>query len=65
MLGTKVKLDKDLFERCKQHAEEAGYGSLEEFVAHTLEKAVGGSGGVSREDEDEVNKRLKGLGYIE
>ena len=65
MLNPKVKLDKDLFERCKQHAEEAGYDSLEEFVSHTLEKALGGAGRMSREDEEEVNKRLKGLGYIE
>lgn len=63
--GSKVKLDKDLLERCKKHADEAGYGSVEEFIAYTLEKELRKSGGRTREGEEEIKKRLKGLGYIE
>jgi len=63
--GPKVKLEKDLFERCKKHAEEAGYSSLEEFIAHTLEKELRKVESATGESEEEVIKRLKGLGYIE
>ena len=61
----KVMLEKDLFERCKKHAEEAGYSSLEEFIAYTLEKELRKVESATGESEEEVIKRLKGLGYIE
>ena len=63
--GSKVKLDKDLLDRCKKHAEQAGYGSVEEFISYTLEKELKRSEQKSRESEEEITKRLKGLGYIE
>ena len=63
--GSKVKLDKDLFERCKKYADEAGYGSVEEFISYTLEKELRKAEKKSREGEEEITKRLKGLGYIE
>lgn len=65
MFDPKIKLDKDLFERCKQHAKETGYSSVEEFVAHTLEKELRSREKKSGEAEKEIAKRLKGLGYIE
>ena len=67
MLGNRIKLDDELFEKVKKCAEIAGYSSPDEFVHHALEKevtAILGSGAES-EDEEEVRKRLKGLGYIE
>ncbi len=36
--GSKVKLDKDLLDRSKKYAEEAGYSSVEEFITHAVEK---------------------------
>ena len=63
--GSKVKLDKDLIERAKKHAEEAGYSSLEEFITHAVEKELRSAGGSPTEDDEQVTKRLKGLGYIE
>ena len=63
--GSKVKLDKDLLERCKKYSEEAGYSSVEEFITHTLEKQLRRVEEVSKEDKEKVEKRLKGLGYIE
>lgn len=65
MFGPKIKLDKDLFERCKQYAGEAGYSSIEEFITHTLEKELRGKEKKSLEVEKEITKKLKGLGYIE
>ena len=63
MFGTKsVKLDKDLVARVKKYSEIAGYSSVEEFISHALEKELSKlDGAVS---EEEIKKRLRGLGYI-
>jgi len=58
----KIKLDKDLFSRVKKFAEMAGYSSVDEFVIHALEKELAQLEGA--EDEEEIKKRLQGLGYI-
>lgn len=68
MFGHRVKIDKDLFERIKKCAEVAGYSSTDEFVVHVLEKEatrILDSGGMDAESEEQVRKRLEGLGYIE
>jgi hypothetical protein len=62
MATTKIKLDKDLFEKVKRYAAATGYSSTEEFIAHCLEKEI-----AKLEEADlpeEVEKKLKGLGYI-
>lgn len=61
--GNKIKLDKDLMERVRKAAELAGYSSADEFVVHVLEKELSriDEGGAS---EEEIKKRLEGLGYI-
>ncbi len=59
----KIKIDKSLYERVKQTAEKAGYSSAEEFVTHLLEKAVTDVEGAATDEE--VEKQLRGLGYIE
>lgn len=61
--GSKVKLDKDLMERVRKAAELAGYATPDEFVVHVLEKELShiDEGGGS---EEEIKKRLEGLGYI-
>ena len=62
MFGPKIKLDRALFEKVKKYSELAGYSSVEEFVTHALEKEL-----AKLEDatsEEEIKKRLKGLGYI-
>ena len=64
MLGSKIKLDKDLFKRCKHHAREAGYSSVEEFITHILEKELSKQNQPAETDEDVV-KQLQGLGYID
>ena len=35
-----IKIDKDLHERLKKIADVAGYATVEEFVAHVLEKEM-------------------------
>ena len=62
-MSKSVKLNPDLWRRAKEHAEKTGYSSLEEFIEHTLEKEL-----AHRDEPDtreEVDRRLKGLGYIE
>lgn len=61
--GNKIKLDKDLFAKVERAARIAGYSSTEEFVQHVLEREIGKfeEGGDS---EEEIRKRMQGLGYI-
>jgi metal-responsive CopG/Arc/MetJ family transcriptional regulator len=63
MFGPKVKLDRDLYERLTRCAEAAGYSSTDEFIRHTLERAC--SAIEEADSEEEVKKRLQGLGYLD
>jgi hypothetical protein len=60
--GGRIKLDKALLARVKRYAEIAGYSSVEEFITHVLEKEMKHLDGA--QSEEEIKKRLKGLGYI-
>ena len=57
-----IKLDKDLLVRVKRHADLAGYSSVDECVTHALEKELAQL--EEADSEDDIKKRLKGLGYI-
>jgi hypothetical protein len=59
----KVSLEKELWERVKRFAALAGYSSPDEFVAHVLEKEL--SGMKATDSDENIRKKLKGLGYIE
>ncbi len=65
MLGgktVKVKIDRDLHDRIRKVADLAGYATPEEFITHVLEKEM-----LHFEDagsDEDIRKRLKGLGYI-
>ena len=59
---TKVKLDKELVAKIKRYADLAGYSSPEEFITNALEKELSKLEGAK--DEEEIKKRLRGLGYI-
>jgi len=61
--GSKIKIDKDLLGKVKKYSSIAGYSSPEEFVQHVLEKEIAkfDQGG---ETEEEIRKRMQGLGYI-
>jgi hypothetical protein len=62
MADAKVKIDKALFDKIKKYAEMSGYSSVEEFIAHCLEKEVAKI--EEADSEEEIKKKLKGLGYI-
>ena len=62
MWGSKVRIDKDLLAKATAYAEIAGYSSVEEFVNHAVEKEL--SQAEDADSEEEIKKRLKGLGYL-
>jgi hypothetical protein len=61
--GSKLKINKDLLERCKKCAEVAGYSSVEEFVEHIVEKELKTIESAGTSDEA-ISESLRGLGYI-
>ena len=60
--GAKIKLDPELVAKVKKCADIAGYSSPEEFITHALEKELAKLEGA--DSEEEIKKRLRGLGYI-
>lgn len=63
MFGKKIKIDNDLYARLEAAAQQAGYSSTDEFIAHALQRAVEQIDHDS--DEKAVEDQLRGLGYIE
>jgi len=62
MGSTKVKLDSELISRAEKFAEKAGYGDVEEFITHIIEREL--ARGSESEDDDKLKDKLRGLGYI-
>jgi hypothetical protein len=62
MWASRVRLSPDLLTRLKKHSQAAGYSSVEEFITHVLEKELAHL--ESSQSEEELRKRLKGLGYL-
>jgi hypothetical protein len=62
----KVKIEGELLEKVKQCSDAAGYESIDEFVIHMLEKETKKIlPDESSTSKEEIQKRLRGLGYIE
>ena len=59
---SRIRLDKTLVAKLKRYAELSGYSSVEEFITHVLEKEIAPLEGAA--SEEEIRKRLKGLGYL-
>jgi hypothetical protein len=63
MFGShRIKLDPKLIERARRAAEKGGYADVEEFITHAVERAC-----ETLEDpgnDEELKRRLKGLGYL-
>jgi len=58
----KIKIEKELLKKIKAYAKLAGYSSEEEFITHALEKEIANL--EEADSEEEVKKKLQGLGYI-
>ena len=61
--GPSIKLEKDLLAKVKKYAGHAGSATTAAFVRPVLEREIATfeEGGDS---EDEIRKRMQGLGYI-
>jgi predicted transcriptional regulator len=62
-MAKSVKLSSDLWRRIEQCAAKAGYSSSQELIEHALEKELARL--EDAEAHEEVERRLKGLGYLE
>ncbi len=60
--SSKVKLPPELWRKIRRYAEVAGYSSPEEFVTYALEKEIALL--EEADSDEEVRKKLRGLGYI-
>ena len=58
-----VKINPELWKRVQEYAKRAGYSSGTEFVEHVLEREL--SRAEKETDQQEIERRLKGLGYLE
>jgi metal-responsive CopG/Arc/MetJ family transcriptional regulator len=63
MMGTSIKLNKELMEKVKKCADAAGYSSPQEFVEHVLERELAKV--ESSASDEEIAKKLQGLGYLD
>ena len=61
-----VFLRAELYARIKARAKATGFGSIDEYVSFVLGEVLKGEElAFSREEEEEVQRRLKGLGYLD
>ncbi|MET0153127.1 MAG: hypothetical protein ABW298_11035 [Candidatus Binatia bacterium] len=59
----RIAIDKPLYERAAKFAAQAGYASVADFMTHMLERELRHL--EEAQDEEQVRKRLEGLGYID
>ena len=66
MFGSRwIRIDEALSARLRRHADAKGYSSVNEFVTHVLERELSlTEDGQGAAQDDEIKKRLKGLGYL-
>jgi len=61
-----IRLKPAIYERALESARKAGYSSVEEFTEHAIEKELERLETGSKIDtKAEIEKQLRGLGYIE
>jgi len=63
MFKATIKLDKELMARVAKYSQAAGYSSPQEFVQHVLERELAKLEEAG--SNEEIVKKLKGLGYLE
>jgi hypothetical protein len=60
---SKIKIDPHLYQRAQHAAAQAGYSSVDEFIAHAIENELKRLG--IDQAEQQVADQLRGLGYLE
>lgn len=61
----KLKLDDETIERIRKVSEVGGYSSPEEFVIHVIERELDALDPDNGESEEDIRRKMEGLGYIE
>ena len=62
MFEPKIRVPQSLYGKLERVAQQQGYASVEEMVGHILENVARCAD--EELSEEEVRKRLKGLGYL-
>jgi hypothetical protein len=65
MAKLKLKIDSATIERIRKVSEIGGYSSPEEFVIHIIERELDTLDPSEGESEEDIRKKMEGLGYIE
>ncbi len=64
-----VFLSAELYDRIGERVRETGFSSVDEYVTFVLEEVLKeegeGEAAFSKEEEEEVKKRLRALGYLD
>jgi metal-responsive CopG/Arc/MetJ family transcriptional regulator len=63
MFSGNIKLKKELAARVEQCARAGGYSSPQEFVEHIVERELARL--EDAQSDEEIEKKLRGLGYID
>ena len=63
MLGQTIKLKKETWQRIKKCADAGGYSSPQEFVEHVIDRELAKL--EDAQSDEEIARKLKGLGYLE
>jgi hypothetical protein len=58
-----IALDNELWAKVKQHCDDAGYSSPEEFVQHLIEKEL--TKAAEPAADEETTRKLHGIGYLD
>ena len=65
MAKLKLRIDDSTMERIRKVTAAGGYSSPEEFILHVLARELDSLAPDSGESEEEIRKKMEGLGYIE
>jgi len=64
-----VYLSADVYGKIQERAEATGFGSVDEYVSFVMEEVLKDEGEeevvFTKEEEEEVKKRLRALGYLD
>lgn len=64
MAKLKLKIDGEIKDRLEKVSEAGGYSSVEEFVLHIVERELDKLDPGVGESEENIRKKLEGLGYM-
>ena len=65
MSKLKLKIDNEMASRLDKVAQAGGYTSTEEFVLHVLERELEVLDPDQGDSEEDIRKKMEGLGYMD